>query len=244
MGRAVAVVPAFDQAAVVELRQYTLRPGRREELLTLFEAELAGAQEACGMSLGGRFRDLDDADRFVRQRGFADMPSRQRSLEAFYGGDVWRAHGPSANATMLDSDDVLLLRPTDPPHPPLPAERAGEPEPGAVTVGIVHLGDHPEHEPALSVVGHQLLGAALGVPVAMWRTEPALNTFPALPVRPDHVVVWQAGFVDEQHREAGLARLDESAPWRKLLEPTYGQQRLHLQPVRRTNLADARDRRS
>ena len=33
-----------------------------------------------------------------------------------------------------------------------------------------------------------LLAQALGTPVATWRTEPAENTFPALPVRPDHVV--------------------------------------------------------
>jgi hypothetical protein len=39
------------------------------------------------------------------------MESRALSLAAFYGGPVWKAHSAAANATMIDSDNVLLLRP-------------------------------------------------------------------------------------------------------------------------------------
>ncbi|MFL1432362.1 MULTISPECIES: NIPSNAP family protein, partial [unclassified Nocardiopsis] len=78
---------------MVELRRYTLRPGRREELIGLFDAEFVETQEAVGMAVLGRFRDLDDADRFVWLRGFADMEVRRRGLEAFYGGPVWAEHG-------------------------------------------------------------------------------------------------------------------------------------------------------
>ncbi len=59
----------------------------------------------------GQFRDLDVSNRFVWLRGFPDMVARQQALEAFYGGPVWARHGPAAAATMIDSDDVLLLRP-------------------------------------------------------------------------------------------------------------------------------------
>ncbi|WP_370943120.1 NIPSNAP family protein [Amycolatopsis sp. cg5] len=96
---------------VVELRQYTLRPGRRDELIELFEREFVESQEALGIRLPGRFRDLDDPDRFVWVRGFESMEARKAALEAFYYGPVWKKHGPAANATMLDSDNVLLLRP-------------------------------------------------------------------------------------------------------------------------------------
>jgi NIPSNAP. len=64
--------------------------------------------------LPGQFADADDADRFVWLRGFADMAARARALAAFYDGPVWRAHREEANATMIDSDDVLLLRPRQP----------------------------------------------------------------------------------------------------------------------------------
>src|SRR5690242_5785819 len=99
---------------IVELRQYTLHPGARETLIELFDREFVETQEACGMKVIGQFRDLDDPDRFVWLRGFPDMPARARALAAFYGGPVWKAHRNAANATMIDSDNVLLLRPVAP----------------------------------------------------------------------------------------------------------------------------------
>jgi hypothetical protein len=53
------------ECALVELRQYTLHPGRRDELIDLFEREFVETQEACCMTVIGHFRDLDAADRFV-----------------------------------------------------------------------------------------------------------------------------------------------------------------------------------
>src|SRR4051812_16423751 len=100
--------------AVLELRQYTLHPGQRDVLIELFEREFVESQEAVGIELIGTFRDLDRPDRFVWIRGFPDMRSRAASLQAFYGGPVWAAHREAANATMIDSDNVLLLRPVTP----------------------------------------------------------------------------------------------------------------------------------
>src|SRR3982751_1558095 len=99
------------ELAVLELRQYTLHPDQRDVLIELFEREFVESQEAVGIELIGTFRDLDRPDRFVWIRGFPDMPSRAASLQAFYGGPVWAAHREAANATMIDSDNVLLLRP-------------------------------------------------------------------------------------------------------------------------------------
>ena len=100
---------------VVELRQYTLKPGMRDVLIDLFEQEFIESQEATGMIVViGQFRDMDNPDRFVWLRGFADMPRRARALQEFYGGPVWKAHREAANATMIDSDNVLLLRPVSP----------------------------------------------------------------------------------------------------------------------------------
>jgi hypothetical protein len=96
---------------VVELRQYTLRSEQRDVLIDFVRPGVPGNQEAVGMQVLGQFRDLDAPDRFVWLRGFPDMPARAGSLGAFYGGPVWKANGRAANATMIDSDDVLLLRP-------------------------------------------------------------------------------------------------------------------------------------
>jgi NIPSNAP protein len=96
---------------IVELRQYTLHPGKRDVLIELFDREFVETQEAVGMSIIGQFRDLDKPDRFVWLRGFPDMSSRARSLEEFYGGPVWKMHSKAANATMIDATNVLLLHP-------------------------------------------------------------------------------------------------------------------------------------
>ena len=99
---------------IVELRQYTLHPGQRDVLIEFFDREFVESQEALGMKVIGQFRDLDNPNRFVWLRGFQDMPSRAQALKDFYGGPVWKAHREAANATMIDSDNVLLLHPATP----------------------------------------------------------------------------------------------------------------------------------
>jgi NIPSNAP len=168
---------------IVELRQYTLHPGQRDELIALFDREFVEPQEALGIIVLGQFRDLDDPDRFVWLRGFASMPARARALAAFYDGPVWRAHREAANATMLDSDNVLLLRPITTGRMPIETWQRGEhaPSPGS----LLAIVDTPErdHTHAIARAGGEL--------VASYETETSPNTFARLPVREgERVVVW------------------------------------------------------
>ncbi|MFE5337829.1 NIPSNAP family protein [Isoptericola sp. NPDC056573] len=234
---------------VVELRQYTLHPGRRDDLVDLFERELLEPQEAAGMTLLGQFRDLDHPDRFVWLRGFDDMTSRARALAEFYDGPVWRAHRDRANATMVDSDDVLLLRPTSPsggfPVPP-PRRASGEPAPVRSTVvATVWSLDGPlDDAPAehLEQVARPLLAGAGVEPVASLRTEHAANTFPALPVRAGEEVLVSLVRHDADGGAERLARLESSARWREeVLTPLAAAsarpvQRLRLAPTPRSSL--------
>ena len=179
---------------VVELRQYTLGPGQRDVLVELFDREFVESQEAVGIELIGQFRDLDRPDRFVWLRGFPDMERRRLALEAFYGGPVWKAHSAAANATMVDVDDVLLLRPPTAasgfgPQPPPPA--AGTRMRASMVVATICSLEGPAD---VAVVDRELLPAvaATGSPaLATFVEEPSENTFPALPVRTgEHVLVW------------------------------------------------------
>lgn len=208
---------------MVELRHYTLHPGRRPDLLRVFEGRLIEPQEQVGMTVGGLFLDERDQDSFFWLRGFADQEARTEALEAFYGGPVWAAHRDEANATMMDSDDVLVLRPTVPPHPP--AKAVERPGPDAEPSGVrFHLGIYQHQgkgdvETWLSEDVHVLLERLLGVRVAAWRTDPFPNGFPRLPVRAGRYFVWLAGFTDDVSRHESMSRLRGSAEWQHNLEP-------------------------
>jgi quinol monooxygenase YgiN len=198
---------------IVELRQYTLHPGRRDELVELFEREFVESQDALGARVVGTFRDLDGPDRFVWVRSFPDMAGRLAALQAFYGGPVWKANRDAANATMIDSDDVLLLQPesgefTSVPRPPV---GAGEPGPSRVLAVVHRAGAEPD--PAD-------VEKALGVPPVVLRTAPHANDFPALPVRDEQVVVRFASYPSAAASAAARARLAPDALQVLELEPT------------------------
>ncbi|GAB2928753.1 NIPSNAP family protein [Streptomyces mayteni] len=195
---------------VIELRQYTLRPGRRDELIELFDREFVETQEEVGMTVLGQFRDLDDPDRFVWLRGFRDMPTRHRALTAFYDGPVWAKHGPQANATMLDSDDVLLLRPlsADSAFATTPTDRPPAPE---RFVAATLWSFPPGQQDGIALIRDGLLpllhetGPA---PLAALTTETAPNTFTRLPVRTgENVTAVITSYPDEDTHRLHLAAL-------------------------------------
>jgi hypothetical protein len=178
------------RVSVVELRQYTLRPGARDTLIELFDREFVTGQEAAGIDVIGQFRDLDDPDRFVWLRGFPDLAARRHALETFYGGPVWKRHRDAANATMIDSDNVLLLRPAR-PGSGFDAARSGSAK-GPVVATVLPVGPHDDPV----AVFEREVEPALGEPAAVYVTDPGPNDFPALPVREgENVVVWFASGV-------------------------------------------------
>ncbi|MFJ9855847.1 NIPSNAP family protein [Streptomyces sp. NPDC101150] len=201
-----------DRPAVIELRQYTLRPGRRDELIELFDREFVETQEETGMIVLGQFRDLDDPDRFVWLRGFADMAARHRALAAFYGGPVWAEHGPQANATMIDSDDVLLLRPLSDGSvfARFPSERpqAGAPAPRRFVSATV-WSFRPGRDDGIALIRDGLLPVLRETgpaPIAALITETADNTFPRLPVRTgENIAAVFTSYPDESTHRRHLA---------------------------------------
>jgi hypothetical protein len=207
---------------IVELRMYTLHPGRRDELIRLFEREFLETQEAVGIQVIGQFYDLDDPNRFVWLRGFHDMSARAESLHAFYSGPVWKAHREAANATMIDSDNVLLLHLPDgscgfsfkdAKRPP-PGSRTKQD--GFVAATIYYFASPVDSDfiryfentikPVLIEAGARTL--------AYFVTEDSPNTYPQLPVREgERAFVWFAGFPGQDTYKGHLARLRQSKLW-------------------------------
>jgi hypothetical protein len=96
---------------ILEHRNYLLKPNVLEHFIDYFEEHFIVTQEAVKMQVLGQYRIIGDPDHFVWLRGFSDMQTRLEGLQSFYGGPVWKKYGPAANDMMIDSDNVLLLRP-------------------------------------------------------------------------------------------------------------------------------------
>jgi quinol monooxygenase YgiN len=215
-------------SAIVELRQYTLHPGRRDELMALFEKRFVAGQEAHGMHLHGEFRDAANPDRFAWLRGFDDMSRRARALDAFYRGPVWKAHSAAANAAMVDTDNVLLLQ---------PAEKGGfslARRMTATMVATIYLLQSPVDDAFLRFFGERVrpvMEEAGAPPVAQLRTLDAPNNFPALPVREgEHAFVWFAAFASGEEYRRHLDRLKRSERWGMVEKELAA--RLKASPVR------------
>ena len=163
---------------VIELRQYTLKPGTRDGFIERFEREFQDTQEAVGIHVLGTFVDLDDPDRFVWFRGFASLDGRATSLAAFYDGPVWAAWGDETNADLVDSDDVLMLQPR-PGKPGLPVSVFGE-----LAIRVWAVSSDVEDSALVAAID------AGGGDVLL--THPGPNDF-RLPVRDDRVIVALGG---------------------------------------------------
>lgn len=218
---------------IAELRRYTLHPGQRDVLIDLFERHLIESQNEVGMEVLAHYRDLDDPDAFVWFRGFRDMPSRGDALQAFYlDGQAWRTHREAANATMIDSDDVLLLREARPgsgfgaatqPRAPVGAPATEQTRVIVTTYSFVEpvdaaLLDFFERTlaPAAAQAGAKLLAA--------YATEHSANNFPRLPVREgENAFVWAAGFDSQADFERYQQALTDSPRWRDEVQPKLSQ---------------------
>jgi quinol monooxygenase YgiN len=216
--------PLTEDCELIELRQYTLHPGQRDVLIELFDREFVETQEAVGMRVIGQFRDLDDPNKLVWMRGFADMASRKQSLEAFYGGPVWAAHRSAANATMIDSDNVLLLRRAWSGSVSLGSSGVRAqglsrlPQAGLLDATIFHLNEGMTQAAAdlARDVMSRVLAEGGARALGWYVSEPAINTFPNLPVREgENVLVGFALFPDE----SSFASFSNSGKWRQEVQP-------------------------
>jgi hypothetical protein len=149
------------------------------------------------------------------------MEARKRALTGFYSGPVWGANSSAANATMLRFDNVLQLRPAW-PEAGFALDIAERPAPGSVrndgrliAVSIVRVRDDVEafaqwHRrnllPLIEQAGAEIVG--------VFVTEPAENTYPALPVYTDRkVLAIFSRFADAAAQERTRLALAASPQW-------------------------------
>jgi len=215
----------------IEIRRYTLHPNGRDTLIDIFEREFIESQEALGMVPIGHYRDLDDPDSFVWIRGFESYESRPVSLEAFYvHGAVWKEHRDAANATMIDSDNVLMMRSARPDSGfrldglERPSVGAAIPESFvALSLAAVPDGQYDAFTESFECEYLDCLNAC-AKSVAYFVTEPRPNTFPRLPVREGEPMFAVVGACED------MTRLEQ---WSKFLAGS-GFETARLQPASRS----------
>lgn len=235
---------------VFELRQYTLHPGQRDILADVFDDKFVEGQEAAGIRVIGQYRDLDDADRFVWLRSFPDMEKRKEALTTMYSGPIWKANGRVASGTMVDSDNVLLLRPLRPDTVfapstvELPPPGTRGPGKGLLVASIVYVERNtPSEFGEFFRKELQPHWERAGAPViAQMVSEHSPNTYPSLPVRErENVFVWFTLFADQASLDKQQRALAQSMQWRegavKLSAWTHHRiETLRLEPTARSRL--------
>ena len=232
---------------VIELRQYTLHAGRREPFIELFDGTFADPLDATGMTVIGQFRDLDRPDRFVWMRGFQDMPSRAKELAAFYDSDLWHSRRNEANASIDDSDNVLLLEPAAPALrfkdiPLRPAPSNADARVGLVVVTLYYT--KAENLNTFETLFDQSLRhraeTAGARTLAAYVSSTEENNFPRLPIRVgEHIFVWVAQFANPGAYAAYQSKLAvdkqwNQTRWRDLI--TRDPEVLRLTPTPRSRL--------
>jgi len=201
---------------VIEFRRYTVKEGEREHFAEYFESYFPEAFQQMGAIAFGQFFERKNPVGFTWMRGFKNTDARAVINAGFYYGPLWREHAFTMNSLMVDSNNVLLLRPLSPEHgvTVLPsvdpvAERKGA---QGVVVALIfavkaNSVDAFAQQAEATFAGYRAAGAReAGVLV----TLDAPNNFPQLPVRTDGpYLVWLGVVKDNQTLEAQFTPLAE-----------------------------------
>lgn len=97
---------------ILEVRHYTLKPGRREEFISFFEQHNRAALRDAGMLVFGPLRDLENLDKVHWIRAFSSMEERDELKNKFYHGPVWNKQIEPMAMPMIDHYEAELTETT------------------------------------------------------------------------------------------------------------------------------------
>jgi hypothetical protein len=93
-----------------ELRQYRIRPGKREEWVKFMEEVLIPFQVSKGMVIVASFVAEEDPDLYVWIRRFEDEEERKRLYAAVYESDTWKNELSSKTAQLNIREQMVITR--------------------------------------------------------------------------------------------------------------------------------------
>lgn len=100
--------------AFFELRTYTIKTGCREQWEELMDKVVIPFQIKMGMTVIGRFVDLEHDDLYVWIRRFEDEDQRKRLYDAVYNSETWLNEIKPGMGDMLIREKIVvqLLKPS------------------------------------------------------------------------------------------------------------------------------------
>jgi len=98
---------------IIEIRRYTLKPGKREEFITFFEAVNRPALRDAGMLVFGPMRDEENSDVVHWMRAFESHEQREAIKNAFYDGPVWAKEVEPIVMPMIERFEASVVSTTD-----------------------------------------------------------------------------------------------------------------------------------
>jgi NIPSNAP len=98
--------------AIIEMRTYRTKPGKRAEFIEVFTTRSLPAHREIGMKVIGPFLSIEDPDVFFFMRGFPDLESREPMKSQFYDGELWKRELEGVLMPMLDKYEVVLVEDT------------------------------------------------------------------------------------------------------------------------------------
>jgi hypothetical protein len=225
---------------VIEFRRYTIKGGEREHFAEYFDY-FPEAFQQMGAIVFGQFFERKNPVGFTWMRGFKNTDARAIINSGFYYGPLWREHASTMNSLMVDSDNVLLLRPltTERGVPVLPAVDPIKERQGAQGVVVAQIfAVQPTSVDAFARQAEETFAsyrAAGAREAGVLVTLDVPNNFPQLPVRTDGpYLVWLGIVKDNKTLETQFVSLAErstkslsatgllrNAPELVILDPTH-----------------------
>ncbi|HCI9594406.1 MULTISPECIES: NIPSNAP family protein [Klebsiella] len=96
-------------ASVIEVLQYTLKPGTGEAFHAVMKEQSIPLHESCGLNVKRFGNSLDNKDKYYLVRAFSDISQMETELAQFYADVRWR-EGPRSKIInmIIESHRVVI----------------------------------------------------------------------------------------------------------------------------------------
>lgn len=203
------------QVKVIEIRNYLLKPGTRDNYINVFDTLLIDTLNARKNYVLGQCTVKGENDHFAWIRGFDDMPSRKDALESFFGTQHWAKVQSEPGKYLVGCSNVYLLKPLAIAGGIMDSSSAfdanwfGKPKGISVVDYYVANGMRDKLLDFVRTKYDSIVHAAGVKDISYWISETMPNNFPGLPVFQDkNLLVSITFFKDEPAYNAALKKID------------------------------------